>query len=258
MIHGMMLVRNERSRMLQRKYGIFVTALRKLENICDRLVVIDDNSDDDKTVDFLRREFFEFDEQYIVNGKMGGLYENKNRQWDKNEVNVRKQLWETTIAKANHGDWIICLDADEVLFENDESGFIQDCHSLQFMLNSLPPNIDGLGFRLFDMWSMTHYRDDQHWKAHNYPWPMAVRYDANKDYVWHEKALHCGRFPANASKSMLPTMIPIRHYGWALEEDRKKKYDRYMRIDGDGKHGILAQYESILDKNPNLVEFKGV
>jgi hypothetical protein len=123
------------------------------------------------------------------------------------------------------------------------------------MLKALPPHVDGLGFRLFDMWDMEHYREDEYWKAHFYPWTFAVRYDANKEYVWHEKALHCGRFPANASQRMLPTMIPVRHYGWALEEDRIKKYERYMRIDGDGKHGILAQYQSILDKNPNLVKF---
>lgn len=232
MIHGMMLVRNESSRDLETKHSVFTKVLESIKLLCDNFIAIDDSSTDE-TSDFIS--------EYA-----NKTYTTPERLWDKNELKQRKSLWEMTTHEAKHGDWIICLDADE-LIDNPEG--------VRYMLNSLPPNIDGLGFRLFDMWSMTHYRDDQHWKAHNYPWPMAVRYDAKKDYVWHEKALHCGRFPANASKSMLPTMIPIRHYGWALEEDRKKKYDRYMRIDGEGKHGILAQYESILDPNPTLRRF---
>jgi glycosyltransferase involved in cell wall biosynthesis len=233
MIHGMLLCRNESSRSLEKEYNIFSKVLKNFNLLCDTVTVIDDNSDDDtfeRVMDYIKEV----------------VYKTQMRVWDKDELYIRKELWNKTIEKANHGDWIICLDADE-LIDNPEG--------VRFMLNNLTPNIDGLGFRLFDMWSMTHYRDDQHWKAHNYPWPMAVRYDANKDYIRHEKALHCGRFPANASHSMLPTMIPIRHYGWALEEDRKIKHDRYMRIDGEGKHGILAQYESILDPNPTLRRF---
>ena len=235
MIHGMMLVRNEASRDLETKHGIFTKVLESMKLLCDRLVVIDDKSTDG-TVDY-------------VSNYTSEVYTSPERLWDKNEVKQRELLWKLTLNEANHGDWIVCLDADEL---------IDNPRELKYMLNSLGSNVDGLGFRLFDMWSMTQYRADVLWNAHNCPWPMAIRYNASKDYVWHEKALHCGRFPANASQSMLPTMIPIRHYGWALEEDRKKKYDRYMRIDGEGKHGILAQYESILDENPNLVKFKGV
>lgn len=232
----MMLVRNESSRTLQKEYFLFSRVLETMRTLCDRLVVCDDNSDDN-TFDCIR-----------AFTKTKNILKTSENTWEKNEVEARQTLWNKTVSEAKHGDWIVCLDADELIDHPIE---------LRYMLENLPPHVDGLGFRLFDMWNMTHYREDQHWKAHFYPWVFAVRYEANKEYKWHDKALHCGRFPANASQRMLPTMIPVRHYGWALEEDRKKKYDRYMRIDGEGKHGILAQYESILDKNPNLIEFGG-
>ena len=234
MIHGCMLIRNEESRRLNAEYGIFESVLDSMNMLCKRLVICDDNSDD-KT--------FELASRYTHD-----MLKTSENTWEKNEVEARQTLWNKTISEAKHGDWIVCLDADELMTNPIE---------LKYMLKFLPPHIDGLGFRLFDMWSMTHYREDNYWKAHFYPWVFAVRYDASKEYRWHNKALHCGRFPANASERMLPTMIPVRHYGWALEEDRKKKYDRYMRIDGEGKHGILAQYQSILDESPNLVEFGG-
>lgn len=235
MIHGMMIVRNEASRKLEIEHNIFSTVLQNFNLLCDTTTIIDDNSEDDtfyKVMDYIKEV----------------VYKSPIRMWDKDEVVIRKQLWEKTIEKAKHGDWIICLDADEVIDHPTE---------LKYILENLPPHVDGLGFRLYDMWDMEHYREDNLWKAHFYPWTFAIRYDEQKEYKWHDKALHCGRFPANASERMLPTMIPVRHYGWALEEDRKKKYDRYMRIDGDGKHGILAQYESILDEKPNLVKFGG-
>lgn len=235
MIHGMMLVRNEESRRLETEYRIFSDVLFYIRDCCDRMVVIDDLSTDNT---------FQLIEKYADE-----KYQAKWPTWEKNEVSIRKELWEVTVSKAKHNDWIICLDADELVGVNTER--------FKNFIELLPLHIDGIGFRLFDMWDMDHYREDNHWKAHFYPWCFAVRYDENKEYKWHDKALHCGRFPANASERMLPTEIPVKHYGWALEEDRKKKYDRYMRIDGEGKHGILAQYNSILDESPRLIRYGG-
>jgi len=40
------------------------------------------------------------------------------------------------------------------------------------------------------------------------------------------------------------------------KEDRIKKYLWYMEKDPEGKYGIMAQYQSILDENPNLKLWK--
>lgn len=227
MIHGMMLVKNESNRYL-------VDVLMQLKLLCDRIVISDDKSDDD-TVEICRKFTKE-------------VYINDESLWGVDEKKARQKLWDLTIKNAKHGDFIICLDADE-MFDDKHIDYIK------YLLNTVQ-GVDGIGFRLFDMWNDTHYRFDRYWQANLHYWCMCIRYD-DRNYIWHDKKLHCGRFPANASQRMLPTLIPIKHMGWSKKEDRIKKYNRYMYIDPNGKNGILEQYKSILDENPNLIKFGG-
>lgn len=44
--------------------------------------------------------------------------------------------------------------------------------------------------------------------------------------------------------------------GWSRKEDREGKYSRYKKLDPDAIYGIKAQYDSILDINPNLVKWE--
>jgi glycosyltransferase involved in cell wall biosynthesis len=223
----MMLVRNEEHRWLD-------LVLQQMLQICDRVVVLDDDSTDNTA--------------QICMDYGCEVYTSQSSRWGVNEREARMDLFEKTITKVEHGEWILCLDADE-LFVNSHIPYIE------YLFNSLSNDINGIAFRLYDMWSETHYREDQHWQAHRYYWPMAIRYHNQFPYHWLDKKLHCGRFPANASAKCLPTMIPIKHMGWSREEDRLKKYARYMECDPEGKEGILAQYLSIIDKSPNLVKF---
>ncbi len=67
---------------------------------------------------------------------------------------------------------------------------------------------------------------------------------------------HCGRFPENIFE--LPNRISqlrLKHFGWRKPEDRLKKFKRYQRLDPNGLYGWKEQYMSILDDNPNLVEW---
>jgi hypothetical protein len=50
--------------------------------------------------------------------------------------------------------------------------------------------------------------------------------------------------------------MAIQHWGWSRPEDRKAKYERYMKADPEGKNGSLAQYRSILDPKPALRRFE--
>ena len=228
MIHAMILVKNEADRWL-------VDTLTQLKKISDRIVVLDDVSSDN-TVDICKKFTKE-------------VYENNESLWGQDELLARQKLWNLTIKKANYGDWIICLDADELFVE----GHLE---YIKYLFKTLSSGVDSIGFKLHDMWNDTHYRNDQYWQAHNHYWCMAIKYDA-REYVWHNKKLHCGRFPANGGKAMLPTQIPIKHMGWSRETDRAKKYIRYMETDPHGVNGILAQYKSIMDKNPILAKFGG-
>ena len=219
-----MIVRNEADRYLEK----VLTATKG--SITDA-VIIDDGSDD-RTLQVCCE---------LLQGIPFKIVHNDKSKFH-NEIDLRKQQWEETVG--TNPDWILTLDADEV-FETD--------------LNSLDlnnPAIDAYYFRLFDMWNDHHYRYDQYWQAHLNYRPFLIRYKPELEYKWKETPQHCGRLPTTVSSfSYKCSDIRLKHYGWAKEEDRKMKYERYRRLDPDSKFGWHEQYVSILNQTPNLVKF---
>lgn len=201
----------------------------------DYVVIIDDASTDG-TVAMCER---------LLENVPHKLIKNKTSLFT-NEVELRKQLWEETINV--NPEWILILDADE-MFDNHFGNEINNILS-----NS---QFDAVYFRLYDMWSETHYREDQYWSAHHYFRPFLVRFNPNITYDWKNTPQHCGRFPTTISHfPYLCHHLKIKHFGWSNEYDRKKKYDRYLLLDPNGIYGWKEQYESILDINPNLIKWE--
>lgn len=223
----MMLVRNEEHRYLKQ-------VLESAKNYCDEFVILDDASTDN-TVEFCKE---------ILEGKPLFIHSNPTPQFG-NEITLRKQLWE--MAVKTNPDWLLCLDADEILEEK-----------AQFKIDTLinQPTYDWYGFRLFDMWDEDHYRDDQYWNAHNRYWITLIRYQPNFEYRWHETGQHCGRLPFNVDElSGRGDGLRIKHLGWMKEEDRKAKLERYKKDDPGFLMGNAGQYKSILDPHPQLKEW---
>jgi hypothetical protein len=163
-----------------------------------------------------------------------------------NEVELRKKQWNETI-KTNP-DWILNIDADEMF----EDSFWDN---VQRLINQ--KEYDCYCFRLYDMWSETHYREDDYWNAHSIYRPFLLRYQPQFNYIWKETPQHCGRFPANIlSLPMATSEIRLKHLGWATEEDRAAKYKRYKHLDPDAIYGIREQYESIMDTDPKLKKWE--
>lgn len=158
-----------------------------------------------------------------------------------NEVVLRKQLWEETVK--TDPDWILCLDADEIFEER-----------MKEAIGTLAGSrtVDIYYFRLYDFWDSAHYRSDAFWSAHERFAPFLVRYKPNHKYVWKETPQHCGRFPLLSGQGK-NSEIRLKHFGWANEQDRKAKYERYRKLDPEAKYGWKEQYESILDPEPHLI-----
>lgn len=223
-----MVVHNEEGRYLEK-------VLKSVESVIDKAVIIDDASTDN-TVKICEECLKNIPHKIIKNKK--SLF-NK-------EYKLRKLQWKET-TKLNPG-WILSLDADEVL----EDGFA-DKIKYYIGIN----NVDVLNFKLYDMWNETQYREDDLWKAHENYMNIMIRFLPKFKYKFKHTNQHCGRLPKNLNRlANVNVDIKIKHYGWAREEDRKRKFKRYMELDGDGKFGNLDQYKSILDENPNLKNFE--
>jgi glycosyltransferase involved in cell wall biosynthesis len=224
-----MVVRNEASRWLKQ-------TLRAARPVIDDAVVIDDASTDD-TVAVVERE---------LAGLPLSLHRNESPRFA-NEIDLRRQQWDACVA--TNPDWLLILDADEVLEEKAAKVVPDIVRRASF---------SAWGFHLHDMWSETHYREDEHWSAHKEARAFLVRYHPDYLYLWNETAQHCGRMPASAT-SALPSAavnVRIKHMGWSTQADRYAKYDRYRHLDPEARHGDAAQYASILDANPRLVEWQ--
>lgn len=222
-----MVVRNEADRYLKQ-------VLEHARQYIDNAVIIDDASSDN-TVKLCREALKDIPLT---------LVELKDSEFG-NEYLLRRRQWEETI-KTNP-DWILALDADEV-FEEDIIMTIKN------LINQT--EYDVYCFRLYDFWDEEHYREDRFWQAHLHYRPFLIRYLPGFPYRWRETAQHCGRLPGNIlDLSYANSSLRVKHFGWLREEDRKTKYERYMKFDPDGVYGNLNQYNSILDSHPSLVKW---
>lgn len=223
-----MIVKNEEGRYLKQ-------VLKSLCGHIDKAVIIDDGSTDN-TVSICKE---------ILKGIPLLLVQNTKSMFN-DETTLRQKQWSETI-KTNP-DWILNIDADELIEESfwkDKQAFIDD------------PRYDIYNFRLYDMWNDTHFRDDEYWQAHCSYRPFLVRYQPDFPYQYNTIPQHCGRFPMNLfSHPKANLEYKIKHFGWATEKDRIAKEERYRRLDPDAIYGIQKQYDTIMDKDPTLKEFK--
>jgi Glycosyl transferase family 2 len=223
-----MVVHNEANRWL-------APALRAHRPFIQEAVVIDDASTDN-TVDVVQRE---------LDGLPLRLIRNHSSKFS-NEIDLRRQQWDEAVA--SNPDWLLILDADEVLEPGAATVIPQLVKQTDYAV---------FGFELYDFWSPTHYREDTWWCAHRTPRPFLTRYNPDFRYLWSETAQHCGRMPANALElNSAATNLRVKHYGWADPAERARKHARYQALDPDARFGIREQYDSILDPSPTLLPWQ--
>lgn len=225
---AMMQVRNESGRYLR-------YVLDELCGFVDDIVIVDDASTDDTAA--LCRSC----------PKVVKLVSLPSPLFDK-EWELRSLLWDTAVSTGP--DWLLSVDADELYEERAK-------RAMRGLIDQ--DRYDWVGFRFYDMWGgLTHYREDEYWNIHRRHTATLVRYFPGFPYIYPQLNHHVPRLPVPfGTLPGLLTEFRVKHLGWAGSlEDRVRKYIRYKRIDPDGRWGSLAQYESILDLNPNLVEWK--
>jgi hypothetical protein len=222
-----MVVRNEANRHLER-------VLRHAASYVDAAVIIDDASTDD-TVAVCER---------VLAGLPHSIVRLDHSLFSR-EHELRQLQWRRTLEA--QPDWILALDADEI-FEDS----IRD--HIRALVDQT--EVDAIQFRLYDMWNERQYREDAFWRAHEGYWTLLVRPVPGMAEEWPAQNQHAGRFPASAASLRAWTCrIRVKHLGWMRPEDRIDKAARYRDLDSEGTFGHQAQYDSILDEHPNLVDW---
>lgn len=229
MLIANMVARNEEHRYLKE-------VLTHLNEAVDRIVFTDDASTDN-TADLAL--------------SMGcNVFCNEKSLFEKDESQLRTVAWANLSQFAMPGDWILCIDADEMLFADRPDFRIGKLLSQQ--------QYDVLNVTFYHMWNETHYRVDKAWNpTRSY---RLFRYYLGGKFK--PKKLACGSEPMyvetliNRGKYMFDTGLMMKHLGYMKDEDKQLKYDRYMKLD-QGSYHSLTHLESILDPDPVLEPWNG-
>lgn len=212
---------------------------RYLKQVLDDLllyvddIVVTDDCSTDNTVE-------------IVKDYTNHVYSTDEPLFCVNEGQLRQEAWRNLDNHAVYGDWILCIDADEIVYSTKQpiAELIQTT------------KYDVLALEFINMWNPTHYRVDKAWK----PMLCTKLFRYMKNGRIRDRVLACGSEPTYVEKSiqmnrwMKDSGLKIQHLGYMRDEDKKTKYDRYMKIDG-GKFHSGAHLKSIMDKKVELVEW---
>jgi glycosyltransferase involved in cell wall biosynthesis len=218
------LARNEADRYL-------ISALNAWSQFADQIFVLDDNSTD-HTAD--------------VAVEAGAVVRRRDTNappaWG-NETSARRELFEWVSSSISAGSFIFVLDADMVPAKNPK--------------DLLVGGIDGVLFRLHDLWGEGVYRSDHYWRGHNVPRLWLVRNPRTTDHQWSGRGIHSGHFPNNLliERSVVaPKEYSILHYSYVDPVDRKSKCDQYMQQFDNLTTHEWVHAASINDPDPRLFD----
>ncbi len=188
------IVRNETGRFLP-------SALEAWQAIADRVLVLDDGSDDG-TAD--------------VCEAAGAVVHRRDPMMFGTEWLARRELWRLAVRESG---WVLWLDADQVM-SCDPRPFLKPPVAL---------------FRVFDLWSADEYREDAWWHGHARAWWPAVHVPslpAGFRDEWPERGWHSGHVPMNlpGPKTPMPPACAVLHYAYATPELRAQKAKMYEEL----------------------------
>jgi len=225
MIIAQMVGKNESNRFLE-------PVLQRLSTQVDKIIFTDDCSDDDTAE---------------IASKYAEVFKTDKTLFTENEGNLRSNAWRNLEKFAKEGDWIVAIDCDEMLYQDRDL-------DLKYVLDQSP--YDVVNVRFYHMWNETQYRVDKLWAPNNSS--RIFRYRDNGTFF--DKKLACGSEPTyvvqwvRQRNYFLHSGLMMQHLGYARDEDKVSKYNRYISID-KGEFHNLQHIESIMDTNFVLVNW---
>ena len=210
--------------------------LEKYSKLTDKLVIIDDGSTDNSVS--------------ICSKYTSNIFQT-DRMFSKNECEFNFLTWQYCTKFANNNDFILIIDNDELMTDNSLKHFEEQIY------NCNKVDGDAISWVKYDMWNQTQYREDPPlWNAHHKLWTWCIKYKKNYNYYWDKNKLHSALTPINAFYSNYPTKLQIQHMAYSTQELRLKHREFYDNLDKKGEWDSIEKYNSILDENPTLIDFK--
>ncbi len=217
-----MVARNEAPHYLE-------PVLERLAGQVDEIVFTDDASTDN-TVEIAAKYT---DKIQVLETPMFTVHEGKFRQkaWDFLESAVQP----TT------DDWILAIDADEMLYEDQSNQMRINCSNEQYEV---------INIWFYHMWNETSFRVDGGWRPHGST--RLFRYDHNG--VFNDRVLASGSEPKFVQwkavyfkdSFLVDSGLKMQHLSYIKDEDKAAKYERYSTLDG-GLYHNNSHIESIMD-----------
>ncbi len=219
-----MVVRNEADAYLPQ-------VLDRLQHQVDLICVTDDASTDN-TFELLT-SYDKLGAQQLDTPTFS-VNEGQLRQWSWNwlEEHVREGGWDWRDV------WVLAIDADEELY--------QTRGTLHELTEAKPWEVFDIEF--YHMWNETQYRNDGGWKVHGST--RFFKYYPEGKFA--DRKLACGSEPTYVQdlirhrRYAKNTGLKMKHLSYIKDEDKQKKYDRYMQLDGGAFHAN-AHILSIID-----------
>lgn len=212
-----------------------LNAIGSLKQFADIMVIVDDGSP---------LEYYDFLNTFKEADNRIKLYRIEKTR---TEYERRNYLWERIKEFAEEGSWIVILDADEKIADEDIS-------KLKKILKENENNyrIETIDIILYNLWSWTEYRTDGYWhpkhglKKRIFKFKDTLPFEPLK---WKEGLSECGEVPSAVyGMSGIQTDIKLLHLGYILPEDRRRKYEFHKKADPEGKFHISSHVESIIQE----------
>lgn len=244
MYYGIMVVKDEEDRYLQ-------ASLQWALGFLDKVFVYDDLS---------------LDRTAVVAAQEGATVAYRDPTeptFLENEGVFRNNSWKAFEERMNpdENDWILALDADDFFVgttpsrrvSNVQRAAIEDYASAAEYIET-----DSVSLRFLQVWK----NDNGIWLRRDGWWdkdkrPQFFRYREGGTMIRDPKRkMATGCWPTYADKDPLATMSfgTVLHYGYARDEDKQAKFDRYTSLKD---HGHNKDHINSIITLPRLSEWKG-
>lgn len=232
-VYGMMVTKNEEARWLSE-------VLAHSKKVVDRMFVFDDRSTD-RTPEICAQH-----------GAITVIRDPQEPSFTDNEGRFRQCAWNhfREQCQPDEDDWVFTLDADE--FPVSLAG-TPGMAARAEIRKAIQQDAGSIVIDFKEIWNLDplQYRMDGFWDTIRHPRLFAYR-DQDE---WNPKLLGGGSCPDYVKD--LPVAVSedlvILHYGYARDEDKAAKWDRYSKLAGSHSNRHI---QSIITK-PILVDWTG-